>query len=202
MNNYILHAPEFIFILAILLALQFIYKFNISVYICIYVIFILYFFRGWKNPYTELDETNIYCPCEGKVMDIEEIDNTYHIAIFLNVHNIHVQYSPVKGIIKSIVHKHGTFVPAYFFEKSKFNERIETIIDTDIGDIKFVQIAGQLAQRIKTFKKEGSSINQLEPIGLIKFGSRCDLYLPKDKTNVVIKKDQYVKIGDILAVKL
>jgi phosphatidylserine decarboxylase len=160
---------------------------------------ILYFFRGWKNKHKQLDDNTIYSPCEGRILDIQELEDYYHIAIFLNVHNIHVQYSPVKGIIKSINHYSGTFVPAYFFEKSKYNERLETVIATDFGDVKFVQIAGQLARRIKTFKKINEEVKQLDPIGLIKLGSRCDLYLPKNKVDIQVKKNQFVKIGDIIA---
>ena len=134
-------------------------------------------------------------PCDGKVMSILELNNTTtHVAIYLNLLDSHVQWSPVNGVVLSTVHKLGTFNPAYMFHKSRYNERIETIIYVPAIDdeIKIVQIAGQLARRIVNYKDKNDRVERGEIIGMIKFGSRVDLFIPHNKIDLLIN------VGDIV----
>lgn len=134
-------------------------------------------------------------PCDGKVMSILELnDITTHVAIYLNLLDSHVQWSPVNGVVLSTVHKLGTFNPAYMFHKSRYNERIETIIYVPAIDdeIKIVQIAGQLARRIVNYKDKNDRVERGEIIGMIKFGSRVDLFIPHNKIDLLIN------VGDIV----
>lgn len=128
-------------------------------------------------------------PCDGRVMSILELnDITTHVAIYLNLLDSHVQWSPVNGVVLSTVHKPGTFNPAYMFHKSRYNERIETIIYVPAIDdeIKIVQIAGQLARRIVNYKDKNDLVERGELIGMIKFGSRVDLFIPHNKIDLLI----------------
>ena len=134
-------------------------------------------------------------PCDGRVMSILELnDITTHVAIYLNLLDSHVQWSPVNGVVLSTVHKPGTFNPAYMFHKSRYNERIETIIYVPAIDdeIKIVQIAGQLARRIVNYKDKNDRVERGELIGMIKFGSRVDLFIPHNKIDLLIN------VGDIV----
>lgn len=122
----------------------------------------------------------------------------YQVAIFLNIHNIHVQYAPIDGKIVSMKYKPGTFKPAYLFEKSQYNERLETIMDTKAGRVMVVQLAGLIARTIVPFKEIGNDLQQGEPMGLIKFGSRVDLWIPTS-TKLKIQEGGKIKIGEIIA---
>jgi phosphatidylserine decarboxylase len=198
MNNYITHAPETIIFVVILFLLGLILNKNI-IYLSIFLLVsFLFFYRGFNNN-IQVSDNIVYIPCQGKILNIEENDNNYHISIFLNLHNIHIQYMPMSGKIIQIIHKKGKFHPAYFFEKSKYNERTLTKIKTDYGIINFYQIAGQIARRIKVFHKENTILKSLEPFGLIKFGSRCDLLVPKENfiLNEKLREGVNVNIGDI-----
>jgi len=199
MNNYILESPESLFVVIILLMSGIFYKIFFYLGILL-LILLLIFYRGWNNIKDNVSENIVYVPAQGKILNIIETDTHVHLSIFLNIHNIHVQYSPMSGIILEINHKNGEFYPAYFFEKSKYNERTITKILTKHGVIYLYQIAGQIARRIKTFKKEGNSIKTLEPLGLIKLGSRCDLFVPKKGfvLNKNLQKGNSIDIGDIL----
>ncbi len=206
--NYILYAPEIIIIFSVLILSGLYYK---SITICtisvLFMISMLYFYRSASeksiNKAKRSHKNDIICPCDGKVLAVSSKENHIHIAIFLNVHNVHVQYIPVNGLIKSIYHKSGDFHPAYLFEKSQLNERVETTIDTKWGDIIVVQIAGLIARRIVSFHNEGDKVEKGVPLGLIKFGSRVDIWLPRQKVDkVLIKEGQLVDIGDTLVTML
>jgi phosphatidylserine decarboxylase len=146
-------------------------------------------------------ENVLLSPCDGKILRIVNHKHALQIAIFLNIHNIHVQYAPISGQIISILHKRGEFVPAYMFQKSQYNERIETVIESKLGSITVVQIAGQLARRIISFHIKGNTIKRGDPLGLIKFGSRVDLWIPvTSKPQVMVKEGEYVQIGKYIAI--
>jgi phosphatidylserine decarboxylase len=201
MNNYINYSIESLIITLTLLIFGIYYK-NLFLIIIslLFFLFTFLFFRGWNNIVKNPKNNVVYCPCEGKILSIKKDTNNYHIAIFLNLHNIHIQYSPIAGKLIKLKYKKGSFHPAYFFEKSNYNERMISYIDTKYGIVEFHQIAGQIARRIKVFKKEGDILNPLEPYGLIKFGSRCDLKIPVDNfvLNNKMKKDNTINIGEII----
>lgn len=169
------------------------------------VMFSIYFFRGWEMPSDLIvDEHILYSPCDGIIKQIEETSNQFHIIIFLNIHNIHVQYAPFDCKIKNMKYIAGSFHPAYILEKSQYNERQNyTLSNNMFGDIQLIQIAGQVARRIQPFVNEGENVKALAPLGMIKFGSRCDLVINKktikDETIVILKNvGDRVHIGDEL----
>lgn len=199
--NYIHRVPEYWVSIILLLCIGYVMWWRWLLIICaIILVLLLVFFRGWVGS-IPTKRSQVMCPCDGKVLHIvqhPEIGYT-HVSIFLNIHNIHVQYMPCDGVIKSVMYKPGEFHPAYLFEKSELNERVETIIGTHIGDVKLVQIAGLVARRIVSFVQEGDTMSKGDPLGLIKFGSRVDIWLPTNRVKIVIKEGQRVRIGDDVA---
>ena len=101
------------------------------------------------------------------------------ICVFMNVFNVHVNRSPVQGRVEHIVYKKGQFLNASLDKASDKNERSSLIVNTDNGaKIIVVQIAGLIARRILSFISSNHQLNQGERFGLIRFGSRVDVYLP------------------------
>jgi phosphatidylserine decarboxylase len=157
----------------------------------IVVCMLLYMYRlpHRKNSY---HRNIMIAPSDGLVKSINKINDEYtHVAIYLNLLDTHVQWFPLNGIVKSIVHKKGTFKPAYLLEKSKYNERVETVLyipEID-EDIKIVQIAGHLARRIVNYSKVDNQVKRGDLLGMIKFSSRVDLFIPHKKIKLLLRVD-------------
>lgn len=134
-------------------------------------------------------ENYMISPCDGKIMSIFKINKiTTHVAIYLNMFDAHVQWCPVDGTVISSTRRKGTFHPAYMLQKSRYNERVETIIYNPFIDdeIKIVQIAGQMARRIANFVHPEDTFERGELFGMIKFGSRVDIFFPHDKVDLLV----------------
>jgi phosphatidylserine decarboxylase len=101
------------------------------------------------------------------------------VSIFMNVFNVHINRSPMSGRIEKILYKAGAFINAELDKASENNERNSFIISAGSTRIAMVQIAGLIARRIVTFTREGASVRAGERIGMIRFGSRVDVYLPE-----------------------
>ena len=156
-------------------------------------IFLLQFFR---DPDRKIGKGIVAC-ADGRVREINcvkdsEVGNCIKISTFMNIYNVHVNRMPLDGTVRDIVHKWGIHLPAFKKESEK-NERIITTIDTNIGTIKVIQIAGTIARRIVPYIKKGDKLKKGDKIGIIRFGSRVDVYLPVKK----IKKT-HVKVGDMI----
>jgi phosphatidylserine decarboxylase len=113
----------------------------------------------------------------------------------MNVFNCHVNRSPVTGRIDRIVYRPGAFVNAELDKASEDNERNSLVISTPQGRIGVVQIAGLVARRIVSFVREGQSIGAGERFGLIRFGSRLDVYLP-DGVQALVSQGQTAVAGE------
>ena len=163
----------------------------ISILLFLLTAFFLMFFR---DPERTIGKDIVVC-ADGKIREItdvkdKEIGESVNISTFMNIQNVHVNRMPFDGEITSIKHFSGLHIPAFKKESEK-NERVIIIADTLIGKIKIVQIAGTLARRIVPYIKEGDNVKKGNRIGIIRLGSRVDVYVPKDK----IKKIR-VKVGD------
>ncbi len=106
------------------------------------------------------------------------MDPMLRVCIFMNVFDVHVNRAPVTGRISRIAYKPGLFLNADLDKASEDNERNGLVIDSRYGRVGVVQIAGLVARRIVSFVQEGQSLGVGERYGLIRFGSRVDLYLP------------------------
>ena len=199
-NNYILYAPEALILPLTVTTVAFIMRWTWLLCLGVFIIgSMLMFYRGAAIDTSTFPSHALICPCDGKILGMQEYDEYVQIAIFLNIHNIHVQYAPVDGVIVKQEYFKGQFHPAYMFEKSQYNERMETTFSTYIGNVKMVQIAGQVARRIITFVSLNSKVKRGDPYGLIKFGSRVDMWVPKRKIEeIVVKEGDRVRIGDTL----
>jgi phosphatidylserine decarboxylase len=157
----------------------------------IYVITIAMLLFAYRVPLrtNAYPENYMICPSDGKIMSIYKInDITSHVAIYLNMLDAHVQWCPVDGTVISSTHRKGTFHPAYMLHKSRYNERVETIIYNPYIDdeIKVVQIAGQFARRIANFVHPHDEFERGDLFGMIKFGSRVDVFFPHDKIELLV----------------
>ena len=120
----------------------------------------------------------VLAPADGVVQSIDvQADGRTRVATFMSPLNVHVNRAPMAGTVKSVARRPGGYVPA-FNKDSERNERVVWHFDTEIGDLEVVQIAGTLARRIIPYVGTGHSAEQGERIGLIRFGSRVDVYLP------------------------
>ncbi|THA23772.1 phosphatidylserine decarboxylase [Streptomyces sp. RKND-216] len=136
----------------------------------------LWFFR---DPEREITQGRVISPADGVVQSIMPWkDGRTRVAIFMSPLNVHVNRAPLAGTVTSVEHVPGRFVPA-FNKESEHNERVVWHFDTEIGDIEMIQIAGTVARRIIPYVPEGTKVEQGERIGLIRFGSRVDVYLPE-----------------------
>ncbi|WP_406385104.1 phosphatidylserine decarboxylase [Streptomyces sp. NBC_01618] len=136
----------------------------------------LWFFR---DPEREIAQGRVISPADGVVQSIMPWkDGRTRVAIFMSPLNVHVNRAPLAGTVASVEHVPGGFVPA-FNKESENNERVVWHFDTELGDIEMVQIAGAVARRIVPYIPQGTKVEQGERIGLIRFGSRVDIYLPE-----------------------
>jgi phosphatidylserine decarboxylase len=167
----------------------------------IFYILILQFFR---NPYVPLpnEDKLVFAPADGKVVVIEETtENEYlherriQVSIFMSPINVHVNRSPIKGIVEYFKYHPGKYLVAWHPKSSLENERTTMVLKHPNGvKILVRQIAGALARRIKWYVKEGSPLPQGGEFGFIKFGSRVDVFLPLD-AEVLVSIDEKTKGG-------
>jgi phosphatidylserine decarboxylase len=157
---------------------------------------ILYFFRD-PNRVVVNNPGLVVGPCDGTVKEIIKQkedhylnEETTRISIFLSVFNVHVQRFPLKGTVSQVDHQPGKFLQAYKPEASKVNEFIAMVIDTPYGQVLLKQIAGILARRCVNYAQAGDRINTGQRFGLIKFGSRVDLFLPHHAKVLVSEGDK------------
>jgi phosphatidylserine decarboxylase len=123
------------------------------------------------------------------------------VSIFMNVFNCHINRSPVSGRIEKILYKPGTFINAELDKASENNERNSFVIASGQTRIAVVQIAGLIARRIVTFVREGGTMRAGERIGMIRFGSRVDVYLPEG-TRPLVAEGQIAVAGETVIADL
>lgn len=155
---------------------------------------ILQFFRSPERSIPK-DERVVLCPADGKVVVIEETEETEYfndkrlqVSIFMSPVNVHINRNPITGTVKFFKYHPGKYLMAWNPKSSTLNERTSIVVETPQGvPVLFRQIAGALARRIVWYVKEGQEVEQGEEFGFIKFGSRVDVFLPLGtKVNVHI----------------
>lgn len=146
----------------------------------------LYFFRDPERR-TLQDDNLVLSPGDGEVVEITPLyedkylqADTVRVSIFLSLFDVHVQRFPVSGLISQIEHVPGKKLQAFRPEASEVNEYMATVIETPHGRVLLKQIAGILARRCVHYHEPDTAVNAGERLGLIRFGSRLDLYLPPD----------------------
>jgi phosphatidylserine decarboxylase len=146
------------------------------------------FFRCPIRLFTEDTDGVVIAPCDGRVVVVEEVEENeyFHdrrimVSIFMSLFNVHANWVPVDGTVRSVNHQNGRFQAAWLPKASTDNERSTVIIETPQGtQILVRQVAGAVARRIVTYVNPDEECYIDEHLGFIKFGSRVDLYLPVD----------------------
>jgi len=183
----------FLLLSAIVVLINILFPVQTVIHIGLYLAGLVFYFfvvRFFRDPIRELipDNNKIISGADGKVVVIEEViekeyfdDKRKQVSIFMSPTNVHVNWFPVGGIIKYFRHNHGFYFVASKPKSSDQNERTTTVVETpEKKEILFRQIAGTVARRIVCYAKENKSVIQGEELGIIKFGSRFDLFLPLD----------------------
>jgi len=157
----------------------------------------VYFFRD-PERITPIGDKLVICPADGVVQSVVKAapppeldmgaDPMTRVAVFMNVFNVHVNRSPITGIVSAKHYRPGRFFNASLDKASEFNERMSLKVKADDGtEIAFVQIAGLVARRILCYVDTGAPLRAGERFGLIRFGSRVDIYLPDGVQPLVIE---------------
>lgn len=171
---------------------------------------VLNFFRC-PIRYLNVEDTEkiVVAPADGKIVVIEEVEENeyFHekrlmISIFMSLFNVHANWFPVDGRVKSVCHKNGNYHKAFLPKASEENEHADVLITTPDGvDVLCRQIAGAMARRIVTYAKKDEDCYIDEHLGFIKFGSRVDVYLPIG-TEVCVKMGQCTTGDQTIIAKL
>lgn len=167
-------------------------------------ILIIHFFRNPPRP-ADQTENGIVSPCDGKVVVIEEVEETEYfkdkriqISVFMSPLNVHVNRNPIAGIVSYFKYHPGKYLVAWHPKSSTENERTTAVIKSDSGvEILFRQIAGAVARRIRWYIKPQDKVGKGEEMGFIKFGSRVDIFVPLD-TDIKVELEQKVTASETL----
>ncbi len=166
-------------------------------------LFVLYFFR---DPYRAIpsEPDAVVSPADGRVVEIAEESlgarPGRRLSIFLSVWDVHVNRAPVAGRILNVQFRRGRFYAALRSRASTENEQNIISIQTPRGEMAFKQIAGAIARRVLCWKSVGESVARGERVGMIRFGSRVDVWLPAD-AELVVRRGQKVFGGSSILAK-
>jgi len=159
-------------------------------------LWVAYFFRDPERT-GERGPRLVVGPADGKLIMITEVDEpsfiggrAVRLSIFMNVFNVHVNRYPVDGVVKYVHYNKGKFFNAAAEKSSLENEQMSVGIETSRNRILVRQIAGLIARRIVTYSKLGETVKQGDRMGIIRFGSRVDVFLP-------VASSVRAKVGDI-----
>ncbi|UCE36169.1 MAG: phosphatidylserine decarboxylase [Thermoplasmata archaeon] len=181
-------------LIAVPLIIAFVLVFINLIYVAlIFLIIFIFFIIFFRDPERTVGD-GIVSPADGRLSSIKKEGGILRLSIVMGLHNVHVNRAPFEGKIAKIEHIKGKHVPA-FDKNSDANERVVTTLDTQIGQVTIVQIAGAFARRIVPYVHTGDRLSKGQRIGIIRFGSRVDLYLPKNRIELTVKEGSTVKAG-------
>jgi phosphatidylserine decarboxylase len=158
----------------------------------------LFFLVFFRDP-DRAAAPGVASPADGKVRAIDQVDDPElgrvdRFSIFMSPKDVHVNRFPLDGKVVSVTHVAGGFVPA-FKKEAETNERVVTLLDTAVGRVKVIQIAGTVARRIVPYIQGGETAVKGERFGLIRLGSRCDLLVPPGAVRWTAKVGDQVHAG-------
>lgn len=173
-----------------------------------FLILILQFFRNPKRN-TSLDDKHAVSPVDGKVVVIEEVEESEYfkekriqVSVFMSPLNVHVTRYPIGGKVLYSKYHPGKYLVAWHPKASEENERTTVVVENPkFGKVLYRQIAGALAKRIVNYATENKQVAQGSDSGFIKFGSRVDLFLPLD-AQIDVELNQKVRGGETIIAKL
>jgi len=178
-----------------------------SVPLWLAALFIVQFFRDPPRVVAGDDRT-VVSPADGRVVAIQSAEDPYlkrpatKVSVFMNVFNVHSNRSPLDGEVREVWYNAGSFVNADLDKASLENERNALWLRADAGpDVTCVQVAGLIARRIRCYVKSGDRLHRGDRFGFIRFGSRVDLYLPRE-ARVRIELGQRVHAASTVVAEL
>ena len=200
---------KFLVIAGIITLLLYVFSDFLGLIGLVLTIWVYYFFRDPERVIID-DNNYLVSPADGEIIKVEEVDGPKElglenkkfnkISVFMNVFDCHVNRTPCAGKIEEILYKPGTFVNASLDKASEDNERnYFKIKDTDNNDIIVVQIAGLVARRIVCESNKDQELKQGDRIGMIRFGSRADVYY--ENYQPLVKVGQKAISGETLLAK-
>jgi phosphatidylserine decarboxylase len=167
-------------------------------------LFVFYFFRN-PDRKIPMEPWVVVSPADGRVVVVKDEENAgrpgKRISIFLAIWNVHVNRSPAAGTIAKLEYKPGKFLAAWAEKASLENEQNVFTLSSEYGEIVFKQIAGWVARRVVSWKKTGDSVGRGELVGLVRFGSRVDVWLPEG-AEVAVKVGDNVKGGSSVVARM
>ncbi len=173
---------------------------TLGIAIFVFFLFCLFFFRNPKRHHRTNDDEMI-SPADGKVTEYREMEEgeflggiAKRVSIFMSPLDVHVNRAPCEGRVVKVEHRRGDFAVAFKKDIDKENERNYILIEHGNEKILLVQVAGFLARRITSYVKEGDLVRKGDPVGIIAFGSRVDIYFPKEY-HVMVSLHNKVKAG-------
>jgi phosphatidylserine decarboxylase len=167
---------------------------------CVLVFLAAFVFSFFRDPERVIPAGPgaVVSPADGRVVVVTDEENAgrvgQRVSIFLAIWNVHVNRSPASGTITSLEYRPGKFLAAMRERASLENEQNVFTLSTDTGEMVFKQIAGLIARRVVSWKKAGERVTRGERIGLIRFGSRVDVWLPRE-AEILVKVGENVKGG-------
>ncbi len=162
-------------------------------------LFVTWFFRDPARVIPPDPET-LVSPADGRIIEIvRRPDGDTQISIFLSIFNVHVNRSPVAGVVVDVTRRPGKFLAAWKHEASSDNVQASVTVRTPRGDVRFVQITGLIARRIVCRLAPGAVVERGERYGLIRFGSRMDVFLPPTAEPAVRVGDRVRGGSDVIA---
>jgi len=167
-------------------------------------LFVFYFFRDPARA-IPAEAGAVVSPADGRVVVVTEETNAgrpgKRVSIFLAIWNVHVNRSPAAGVITKLEYKPGKFLGAWVERASLENEQNVFTLASEHGEIVFKQIAGWVARRVVSWKKQGEMVTRGERIGLVRFGSRVDIWLPEN-AEIAVKVGERVKGGSTVVARI
>lgn len=159
-----------------------------SVPLAVAFLFLLSFFR---DP-DRVPGGGIVSPADGRVLEVDPVRRT--MTVFMGLRDVHVNRAPVDGRVARASYAPGGHAPAYRPTAAR-NERLESVLDTPLGPVGLLQVAGVFARRIVPYVREGDTVRKGQRIGMIRFGSRVELTLPEG-VRLVVRRGDRVRAGE------
>ncbi|MBT4034311.1 MAG: phosphatidylserine decarboxylase [Candidatus Marinimicrobia bacterium] len=169
------------------------------------LLFTLYFFRDPEREVV-INSKHILSPGDGVIVEIKDVEDDYVgdatlITMFLSPLNVHINRVPISGKIGFVNYKYGAFKAAFAEDASEVNEQSVVGMENDLMKVKFSQIAGAVARRIINYLREEDEVTQGDRYGLIKFGSRMDVVIPR-AANILVEMKEPVRGGITILAKM
>ena len=204
-NNWPLAKEGFPFVCVgcvLILIFSYLGLFFVALLAAITTLFVILFFRD-PDRKNDVEQNAVLTPADGKILEVRHFQGTDNplsepfvkVSIFMSIFNVHVNRIPIGGTIEKITYHPGKFFSANLDKASKYNENNTITLQTsDSRKIVFIQIAGIIARRIACWIEEGERVQAGQRFGLIRFGSRLEVYLPVD-SQISVRLNQKVKAG-------